>query len=362
MKRRLPLPILVALVALIPQVASANAGTPLMWAGMLHLVFGNAIIGIGEGLLIAWVFGRPKLRCVGLMIAANYFSAWIGGFGLVGFIAPKPDWNLYTGWRLFWVFAFGSYLITLLLEWPIVAVCFWKQKNWLRKSIKASLLVQTVSYLCLFGWYWSASGKSLYTRMEIVPATAIKLPANVKLFYIADRDGHVYEQSLQLGDVVSTNHNDRLLFREIPGVTNSWTLLLRLDAERDENVRLLPVEATVEGSLAAVDAEDGKPAGRETSFNFGPALQFGSATNGPWRFYTGFWPVEGMHAHNEQTGETLHFAWETPFSRWEIRNAIQLPDDHVIFQLGDSQVCVLEPQTKRIALLVRGRGPAVLLR
>lgn len=34
-------------------VVLANAGTPLMWAGMLHLVIGNAIIGIAEGALLA---------------------------------------------------------------------------------------------------------------------------------------------------------------------------------------------------------------------------------------------------------------------------------------------------------------------
>ena len=31
----------------------ANEGMPLMWAGMLHLVIGNAIIGIAEGALLA---------------------------------------------------------------------------------------------------------------------------------------------------------------------------------------------------------------------------------------------------------------------------------------------------------------------
>ncbi|MFM2082879.1 MAG: hypothetical protein RL380_1570, partial [Verrucomicrobiota bacterium] len=153
MKRRTSL-LLVFVLVLVPQVASANAGTPLMWAGMLHLVFGNALIGLGEGWLIALVFKCPKPRCIGLMIAANYFSAWVGGWLLTSRFATKFDWNLYTAWRLFWLFVVVTYLMTILLELPFIALCFWRQEKCRSRSFKASLLAQTVSYLCLFGWYW----------------------------------------------------------------------------------------------------------------------------------------------------------------------------------------------------------------
>ncbi len=99
-----------------------------------------------------------------------------------------------------------------------------------------------------------------------------------------------------------------------------------------------------------------------TWFNFGHALQIDGNPDTEWSARTGFWPVEGMTVKNKKTGRSIHFAWETPFSQWMIRNAIQLPDDHVIFQLGDEQICVLEPQTKRIALLDSGRGPAVVMK
>ena len=71
------------LIAL-PSVAQANAGTPLMWAGMLHLFIGNAFIGLLEGILLIKLFKAPKMKAVGLMILANYFSAWIGGLFLHG--------------------------------------------------------------------------------------------------------------------------------------------------------------------------------------------------------------------------------------------------------------------------------------
>jgi hypothetical protein len=50
--RPLLLLVLVGLVAL-PQQAFANVGTPLVWAGTLHLVIGNALIGFLEGILLS---------------------------------------------------------------------------------------------------------------------------------------------------------------------------------------------------------------------------------------------------------------------------------------------------------------------
>jgi hypothetical protein len=330
---------------------------------MFHLVFGNALIGMGEGLLIAAVFKRPKLPCVGLMMAANYFSAWVGGVWLAGSIATRLDWNLYNAWRLFWAFALGTYIVTLLLELPLIALCFWKQDNWFKRSLQASLLAQTISYACLFGWYWGASGKSLYTQMQIVPASEIHLPANLQLFYISSQDGRVHENSRELRSIVSTNGNDRLLITTMPDHTNSWSLMLRLDADRDEDVRFISIEPVIEGAAAAVEPiEEHRQNGRDTWFNFGPALKANSDLTSEWTFATGFWPVEGMVAENEKRRQKFHFAWETPFSQWNIRSAIQLPDDHVIFQLGNDQICVLEPHTKRIALLAKGRGPAVVMK
>jgi hypothetical protein len=74
--------LLIALLGAVafPPEARANAGTPLMWAGMLHMVFGNALIGMGEGTLLAWLFSLPKGKCISVMIFANYASAWVGGF------------------------------------------------------------------------------------------------------------------------------------------------------------------------------------------------------------------------------------------------------------------------------------------
>jgi hypothetical protein len=81
--------VLFCLLAL-PCSAFANAGTPLMWAGMLHLVFGNAVVGVFEGLLIAWQFALPK----------GYAGTWFN-FGNVMPLgsATNSHWKFRTG---FW--------------------------------------------------------------------------------------------------------------------------------------------------------------------------------------------------------------------------------------------------------------------
>lgn len=359
-KRRVPfLLCLLAAFIFAPQVAQANAGTPLIWAGMLHLIFGNAIIGLGEGALIAWIFKLPMTRCQWLMIAANYFSAWIGGWILAGKITTWFDWNLYNAWTLFWLFVLAAYLMTILLELPFIVLCFHGRERLFRSSLKASLIAQTVSYLCIFGWYWGATGKSLYTRMEIVPASEIRLPENLNLYHISSQDGRVHNGPTVIGPLVSSTEHDRLIILPVADATNTWELALLSEGATRTNT--LPIQHPISGRLASEERPDGEgPSMRMTSMNFGKALRMSDEAQSDWSVRTGFWPIEGMRLKNTKTGQELRFAWETPFSQWNVRNAVHLPDDHVIFQLGSDQICVLEPATRRIALLARGYGPAVI--
>lgn len=240
---------------------------------------------------------------------------------------------------------------------------FFRQEKWFFRSFKASLLAQTVSYVLLFGWYWGASGKSLYTRMNVVQPSEIHLPGNLQLYYISAQDGHVHHGSQILGNVISTNRNDRLLIKPIAGQTNQWELAIRRDARLDEDANISIILSPIESSTTAAEPiEEHWPNGRGTSFNFGDALVMGGQSNTNWEIWTGFWPVEGMRFKNNKTGESTRFAWETLFSQWNARNAILLPDDKVIFQLGEDQICVVELTTKKIALLARGRGPAAVLK
>ncbi|MCL4178539.1 MAG: hypothetical protein KJ072_12460 [Verrucomicrobia bacterium] len=344
----------------------ANAGTPLMWAGMLHLVFGNFLIGVGEGLVLAWVFRLRKIAAMALMIAANYASAWFGLSWLQSQFTQSLDLELYNAWRWVWIIVGVSYLITLVLEWPFVALCFLKERAWLRRSLVGCLLVQTISYVFLFGWYWGASGKSLYTQGVIVPLSEFALPNGVAVYYIGEDDGNVHEfdfgtrHTQQVFHLGSTNTEDRLVVLPSQLDGGPYGVSARLETDNSDEPTLREVLGGLREEQIAFDEEwDRKTEG--TWFNFGRVLPVGGMTNSIWEAYTGYWPVEGVTVENNQSKADFHLAFETPFAAWYIRNAAQLPSGQVVFQLGEDQVCILEPESRKVARLAFGRGPVVVL-
>lgn len=356
-------------LALLPQHAWANAGTPLMWAGMIHLVIGNAVIGLLEGFLLGWLFRVPRGKAVGAMIAANYASAWLGGLFIRGEILKALPMDLTNGWRWFWIMVVVTYCLTLLLEWPFIAFGFRGTQNWLRRSVYASLVVQSVSYILLFGWYWSASGTSLYTRMQIVAPGDLSLPESVLVYFIASSDGSVYRRELRGGaeqricELHSTNDNDRLFIRPSAADANRWDLMARLETGDRRKPRFVEVVTNlcVEAAPDWRGTHTNPPEYEGTWFSFGKAQGLGSATNSQWEFAAGFWPMGGLWASQKETGERLGFSYETPFGAWTVRNAVHLPTDKVLFQLSKDQVCGFDPVKRRVALLWHGRGPVPVI-
>ena len=216
-----------------PAVALADAGTPLMLAGAFHLLFGNAVIGIAEGLILAVLFRQAKGRCVWIMIVANYFLAWVGGLFLASESHTVAKFNLYNAWQWLWIMVAITYVLTLLLEWPFVAWCLRKCDRWFVKSIWGSLAVQSASYLALFGWYWMASATSLYTDVTVVQPSEISLPEKVVVYHIAENDRDVYALDVHRGqtkkvyELKSPDRWDWLSLHESQTDTGRWDLACR---------------------------------------------------------------------------------------------------------------------------------------
>lgn len=340
-----------------------------MWAGMLHLVFGNLIIGIVEGILLAKFFGLAKRKCIGLMILANYLSAWLGGFVIGNAIAKALPMGLHTAWPLFWLMVLVTYILTLILEFPFVALAFRGDSSCRSKSIRASLFVQSISYVALFGWYWLASGTSLYTKTEIVELSSISLPEKVLVYFISVDDGDVYEGSMRgaqwtnVHDLNSSRRNDRLFVKPSDTETNSWDLMARLETDEHRKPKIINLKER----FAVVAAPSWRstitdpPQYEGSWFNFGQVPKLGNAQSSSWEFWSGFWPIEGLRGTQTNSGQRVHFSLETPFVAWSVRNATHLPTDKVLLQLGDDQVCVYDPETKQIALLTQGRGPIAVM-
>ena len=368
MKRRLVLYFCFLGVAALPQQAWANAGTPLMWAGIVHLFIGNVLIGIGEGSLLTWLFAVPKAKTIGAMVLANYVSAWLGGLFIRSAIVKALPMDLTNGWMWFWIMVGATYFITLLIEWPFIAWCFRGTQHWLGRSLRASLVVQSASYVLLFGWYWMSSGTSLYTQMHIVAPAELSLPGSVVVYFIAPGDGDVYRRPLTGGSeqkicvLHSAADNDRLFVRPSASDTGRWDLVARLETRDRRDPRFVDVltNMLVEAAPDLHTSRSDDPAAG-TWFNFGEVPTLSIATNNPWKFWAGFWAMEGLRASHKPTEERVQFSYETPFGAWMVRNAVHLPSDKVLFQLGHDQVCAFDPASKKVALLWHGRGPVPLI-
>ena len=183
------------------------------------------------------------------------------------------------------------------------------------------------------------------------------------LFYISTDGSQILQTDLNgqhrsvLCEVVAHHRNDRLFARRNP--KTGYDLFIHLDSDDRDKVREDLIAANFL-DLAPVDwriSEGHSEKTEGTWFNFGPAPSLASKSD--WEFSTGFWPIEGITEENKKEKTTVSLSLETPFAAWIARNATQVEGDLVVFQLGDNQICMLDPVSRRIALIARGKGPIV---
>ena len=202
MPKRLLLPFCSILILTGPTAAHADAGTPLIWAGMLHLVVFNFLIGLLEASVLAKVFHLPKLKTNAAIIAANYFSM------IAGLLLIRAAWTplerllpgqapLYKGAALLLLLGLGSWMASVVLEWPF---CAWTLRTsglltshspW-RTSLRASVIAQTASYALLVPFYLLVSPISLFTQAHIQHSLAFVKPTQAMVYYINSQDGGIW--------------------------------------------------------------------------------------------------------------------------------------------------------------------------
>ena len=351
----------------LPQAAHANGGTALMWAEAMHQLFGNLVIGVLEGLLVAWLFTLPRKGCVVVLILANYLSGWIGYGFIRGSLVRSLPMDLNNAWNWFWVLAGVTYIMTLALEWPFIAWLLRRQAGWFRCSLRGSLIVQSASYVLLFGIFWSVSGTSLYTEMDIVAPSELTLPRDVEVFYIDPQDGNVYRRKLtdaaatQVFALNSRHENDRLFTRVNAENAERWDLVARLENEADHRK---PAFIDVLTNLAVVAPQpilNKRWTGDEiegTWLNLWDVELLPPATTDTWEFFVHFFVLT---ANRQSDSERVVLSYETPFGNWVQRNATHLPGDVLLFQLGKDQICAFDPVQRKVALLWHGRGPVPVI-
>ncbi len=360
---------------------SADAGTPLMWAPLLHLVFGNTLLAIVETALLVLLFKRRPVGAFFIMLASNYVSAMLGAF-FIGFCSEHLHrLDLYSAWRWFWVMAALCYFITLVVEWPFTWACWqFARRDW-KVAVRATFLVQTVSYLLLFGGYWSFSGTHLYRDFHMVPATSLSLPKNLTLIYLSTDQLKIMQQPLgssaatQVLEIPPANGKSRVrlgvLFHNAataPQVPRKIISGEDLVPHLDDLCELVFVREREQGEVEdayLVWRRFANLAAGSPILSLFPnqlpktnVLTLDRKMNS-WQISTGSWPNDGVFGHNLQTGEDFWLNWETLFGAWMVSDVIYLPGDILIFQLGEDQICTLDIPSHQVALLARGSNPVV---
>lgn len=152
--------LILSVLLLLPNFVLANAGSPMMWFGFLHLVWINAIIGIYESNILTSKFNIANRKW--LIIFANYVSMFIGLY----FIAPH--FSELSGNTDFWGgktrlgeyeldgFLIGmgiSFIATLIIEFPFYLLAIkQKMKDWstIKPFIFANLITNVIMFIIYF--------------------------------------------------------------------------------------------------------------------------------------------------------------------------------------------------------------------
>jgi hypothetical protein len=198
--------------------------------------------------------------------------------------------------------------------------------------------------------------------MNIVAPSEVSLPDSVLVYYIDTTDGSVHRRHLLGGrdekvfELHSNHVNDTLMAEPSTTTEGLWNIVARLESKNGRHPRFVQVLSNQAVEVASVETSSADQRKEGTWFTFGPAPPLGSAKGSPWKFYAGFWPIQGLEGSNSATHAAVHFSYETPFGQWMVRNAVHLPSDKVVFQLGWDQICAFDPVTRRVALLWHGRG------
>jgi hypothetical protein len=286
----------------------ADMGTPLLWAGLLHLWVGNLLLGLLEGVLLALVFPVKILRAILLLIIANYFSAWVGSVAhrmagpLYGQVHPQDLLKVVVAATA------GTFLLSMIFEWPFVFFSFSGDRR-LGRTFLATLLVQCFSYLLLIPWYLLPSNVAMLTD------TALRDPAS----FVQCPDALVYFQSAE-----------------------GQAMVMPLGGGNPERAE---PPAAVAALLMQSSSDD---------FDLRPEA------DRQWFLGRGGSEMSGLRVRNDETGHVALFEMKTPFFSLAVGWVNVLPGDQAVFSLGD-WICVIDRRTLLLGVLTRGKHPVVTL-
>ena len=142
-----------------PTMVFANAGSPMLWLSMFHLLILNAGIGLVESSIISWyeikhrtwliVWANYVSMFIGLLFIAPYFSTIAGNDDFLGAKTSYGHYQL-DG---FLIGMGTSYIATLIIEYPFFYFAT-KEKTQRRELIAPYLIANFSTNLVMFIFYY----------------------------------------------------------------------------------------------------------------------------------------------------------------------------------------------------------------
>lgn len=359
--RKSGIAIALAVVMLSCSPAYADSGTPIMFAGLFHLCLANIAIAFVEALLLRWLFKVSLRRTWKVMLVANFFSTLVGllVFPLLHYhIRPwiVGDEPLYRITRMIPIMIGLSYLGTILLEWPFVALAMKGLPKRLSKSLVGSVAAQTTSYVLLIPFYYAASSvlPGVTLDRQLVPQTS----NDVTIWYSDPSDRCLYS----IG--VNGNNRQRIMPLPLPNGQISAFVELTLVKEQETNKwdlffgdKLLMKELAV-GLPDPDSIRSGQRFRRDNRSSFGstphrPANYLADqADQHKWKVWGDWW--YGLRVNHNRTGVDIPF--EGP---WFVDYVTVVPGDRVVFGFAN-QIVLLRMDTFQMGLITFGTQPIAL--
>lgn len=356
----------------------ANSLTPVMWGFLRAVLFGNLIIAVIEGGLIASVFRVNAFRAVGLMIVANLASAWAARFvfGLGEEPTPLVEWffqePLYQVQVIVWVCIAVGIAMTLALEWPFVWLALGGTRDRLVRSLKALLLVHAVSITCLFGWFWPPSSNTLGREVRVV--RDLNVEADLLqgwVYYVHRRSGNVHRirldgsrDELVMEAGVDAHRAIMWVGIDVPPEEDPPYYDLQLvsyEGElREQTVTRFDASANIRTFIGSrFDEEKPSYVGASWAIGFGMA-QADLRPDSERSWVADARGNGGLVVRVKEPVGRIEITFDTPFDTWRTHCVTALPGDLAVFDFG-LQVCLLNVRTREVTLLAHGVGPVVVL-
>jgi hypothetical protein len=99
----------------------------------------------------------------------------------------------------------------------------------------------------------------------------------------------------------------------------------------------------------------------DVSHAYGVALHLDGATNNDPHVMVWGSGALGVSCGSQRGGWHYRYVMETLLMTWEFCNAVLLPEDKLLCQLGGDQICMVDLPNRRIVLLWHGRGPVPVI-